>query len=337
MTALKEYDRLECTGLWRSGPAEQRREVVISVGEVTIVLTDIQNRTLAHWSLAAVDVQKHGSDKATLRPGADSEESLEIADRTMLEALLKVQKAIDISRPHPGRLRVILAASSLVIIGLISIFWGPQAVISYASKILPEVKRVQLGDALALRIGQLAGPYCASPEGIRTSKQLVDRLNTTIPLRLSVLPGQRSHPIILPGGHVLLFENMVTTSNDAAVTAGYILSALAANQHYDTVQLYLEQAGPLISLSFIASNDLSQEQVNQIAKIALSQPTRPSPRTALINLFATAQISSGPFARAISSPEAQDLAAQDPFPTGSPYPILADGAWLGLQAICSDM
>ena len=337
MTALKGYDRLECTGLWRSGPAAQRREVVISFGEATIVLTDMQNRALAHWSLAAVDVQKHAGDKATLRPGADSEESLQIADRAMLEALLKVQKAIDRSRPHPGRLRLILAVSSVMIVSVVAILWGPQAVISYASKVLPEVKRIQLGDALALRIGQLAGPYCSSPEGSRTAEKLVARLNTHARLSLSVLPGQRSRPIALPGGKVVLFENMVTTSDDPAVTAGHVLFALAASQNNDPVRLYLEQAGPLISLGLIASNDLSEAQIDQLAKIALSQPAIPVPRTALSNLFAKAEISVSPFAQTLSGAEAQDLTAQDPFPTGSPYPVLADGAWLGLQAICSDM
>ena len=337
MTALKGYDRLECTGLWRSGPAAQRREVVISFGEATIVLTDMQNRALAHWSLAAVDVQKHAGDKATLRPGADSEESLEIADRAMLEALLKVQKAIDRSRPHPGRLRLILAVSSVMIASVVSVLWGPQAVISYASKVLPEVKRIQLGDALALRIGQLAGPYCSSPEGSRTAEKLVARLNTPARLSLSVLPGQRSRPIALPGGKVVLFENMVTAYDDPAVTAGHVLFALAASQNNDPVRLYLEQAGPLISLGLIASNDLSEAQIDQLAKIALSQPAIPAPRTALLNLFAKAEISVSPFARTLSGAEAQDLTAQDPFPTGSPYPVLADGAWLGLQEICSDM
>ena len=109
MTALKEYDRLECTGLWRSEPADQRREVAVSFGEATLVLTDMQNRALAHWSLAAIDLQKYTSDTAILRPGSDSAESLEISDRVMLEALAKVHKAIARNRPHPGRLRLILA------------------------------------------------------------------------------------------------------------------------------------------------------------------------------------------------------------------------------------
>ena len=33
MTALKEYQRLECTGLWKETSDSQRREVLVSFGE----------------------------------------------------------------------------------------------------------------------------------------------------------------------------------------------------------------------------------------------------------------------------------------------------------------
>ena len=337
MTALKEYDRLECTGLWRSGPAEQRREVAVSFGEATIVLTDMQNRPLAHWSLAAIVLKKHSGNKVILRPGSDSGESLEISDRTMLEALTKVQKAIERSRPHPGRLRLILALSIVIVVGMVAAIWGPQAVINYVSTVLPEVKRVQLGDALAQRIGQLAGPYCSNLEGVNTTQKLADRLDTNKKMRLLVLPGQHELPVILPGHKVILFENMVTASDDPEVTAGYILLALAAYEHKDPLQAYLEQAGPLLSLSLVASNDLSDTQINQLAKIALSQPLTPPPQAALLNLFTTSKVSSSAFARIKSSQKAQGLITQDPFLAGSSYPVLTDGAWLGLQAICSDL
>lgn len=303
MTALKAYERLECTGLWRSGPAMQRREVVVSCGQATLILTDMQNRPLAHWSLAAIDVQTHKEDAATLRPAPGSEESLEISDKTMLEALQKVQKAIDRSRPHPGRLRFILAVSSVVLLSFVTLIWGPQAIVSYASNVLPKAKRAQLGGALVERIGQLAGPYCTSPEGIRSAALLVERLAPKAALELRVLPGQRTAPIVLPGGKVILFDNMVGQSDDPAVTAAYVAAAIATLNDADPLGLYLEDAGPFVSISLITSNELSNRQLDQLAKIALSDQRRPA------------------------------SAAQPPAPTA--LPALPDGAWLGLQAICN--
>ena len=337
MTALKEYDKLECTGLWRSGLTEQRREVAVALGESTIVITDMQNHALAHWALAAIDTIKHEGDKVILRPGTGSDESLEISDQAMLEALTKVKRAIERNRPHPGRLRLIFAVAIVTIFVSIAAFWGPQAVVSYASTVLPEVKRVQLANALVERIGQLAGPYCSSPEGRQSAQQLADRLNTDKILQLLILPGYRTFPIMLPGGTIILFENMVAGSDNPAVTAGYILSAFAAYNQSDQLRTYLEQAGPFTAFSLVASNNLSQTQVNQLAKIALSQPLTPAPQTALLNLFKTAEISSSPFAQIKAGSNVKGLILQDPFPAGSPYPVLVDGAWLGLQAICSDI
>ena len=54
MTAFREYERLEATGLWRATPEAQRREVLVSVGEATLTISDFQGRALTHWSLAAI-------------------------------------------------------------------------------------------------------------------------------------------------------------------------------------------------------------------------------------------------------------------------------------------
>ena len=54
-TALTEYARLESGGLWKAGPDAQRREVVVSFGEATLVLSDTAGRPLTHWSLPAVE------------------------------------------------------------------------------------------------------------------------------------------------------------------------------------------------------------------------------------------------------------------------------------------
>ena len=55
MTALSKYDRLEATGLWRATRDTQRREVFVSIGDATLVISDLTDRAVAHWSIAAVE------------------------------------------------------------------------------------------------------------------------------------------------------------------------------------------------------------------------------------------------------------------------------------------
>ena len=40
MTALKDYIRLESTGLWRAGEEAQRRDVYVFVGTASLVIAD---------------------------------------------------------------------------------------------------------------------------------------------------------------------------------------------------------------------------------------------------------------------------------------------------------
>ena len=103
---------------------------------------------------------------------------------------------------------------------------------------------------------------------------------------------------------MIVFYNMVGQSNDPAVTAAYVASAIATLNQVDPLSIFLEDAGPLVSISLITSNELSSRQVDQLAKIALSDQRSPA------------------------------SAAQPPAPP-SHTPALPDGACLGLQAICN--
>mgnify|MGYP006205154343 CR=1 FL=1 len=55
-TALKKYQKLESSGLWREAPELQRREVVVAFGEASLTLSDPRTEAaLSHWSLPAVE------------------------------------------------------------------------------------------------------------------------------------------------------------------------------------------------------------------------------------------------------------------------------------------
>ena len=54
MTALDRYVRLEAVGLWREAPGAPPREVVVSFGNATLLLTDLEERPLGHWAPSSV-------------------------------------------------------------------------------------------------------------------------------------------------------------------------------------------------------------------------------------------------------------------------------------------
>ena len=107
MTALKEYDRLEASGLWRADPTAQRVEVVVSIGDATLTLTDTAERALAHWSLAAVHRKNPSKRPALYAPSdaADEAEELELSDDDMIAAIedaLGVEAKRNLMPMQPG-------------------------------------------------------------------------------------------------------------------------------------------------------------------------------------------------------------------------------------------
>ena len=114
MTALSEYDRLETTGLWREDPTAQLREVVISLGNATLIITTSTDRPLTHWSLPAVERLNPGEMPAIFAPGPEATETLEISETAMISAIEKVRTVLAKRRARPGRLRLFLILAALM-------------------------------------------------------------------------------------------------------------------------------------------------------------------------------------------------------------------------------
>ena len=89
MTALDKYQRLEATGLWRETSEVQRREVIVSMGDASLTISDLQDRPLTHWSIAAIERANPNKRPAVFHPDADPSETLELGDNEaeMIEAI----------------------------------------------------------------------------------------------------------------------------------------------------------------------------------------------------------------------------------------------------------
>ena len=119
MNPIQDFDRLEAMGLWREDGTRQRREVVVSFGKSTLVLTDINNNPLTHWSLASINHLGQSDAGTIFSVDADGDETLEIEDPTMIAAISKIRSSIDAARPRPGRLRFIFRIGAIALFTLL--------------------------------------------------------------------------------------------------------------------------------------------------------------------------------------------------------------------------
>jgi hypothetical protein len=335
MTALKKYQRLEATALWRPSPDAQRREVIVSIGDATLVISDLNDTALTHWSLAAIDRQNPGTRPAIYSPDGDPGETLELADDEdgMIRAIETLRGAIARSRPRPGRLRLwsVLAVSAAV--AAITLLWLPGAMMRHTVAVVPDIKRTEIGLALLDRIERVAGPICLTPDARPVLARLAARLDVQ---RIAVLPAGVRTSLRLPGGLILINRALIEDHEEPEVAAGYILAARVRGELHDPLARMLEGSGPFASLTLLTSGSLAPETLDAYAETLLKEERPDPPEEALLEAFRAAGLRSTPYAyaRDITGETVLGLIEGDPMTGRSAAPVLPDRDWVLLQSVC---
>ncbi|MDV4145303.1 MULTISPECIES: hypothetical protein [Shimia] len=333
-TALTKFERLEASGLWRAAPDAQRRDVIISIGEATLTISDLQDRPLAHWSLPAVSRLNKGKRPAIYAPDGDPGETLELdeSEAHMIEAIESLRAAIDRRRPRPGRLRLVTLSASIASVAALAVFWLPGALLDHTLSVVPDAKRIEIGQELEREMTRLTGEPCRGLLATPALARLAERLDVP---RLGVLRGGVRETLPLPGGTILLNRAIVEDYEEPDVAAGYVLAAKADAAARDPLRLLLEAHGPLTTLRLLTTGALPENTLRAHAEeMALATPPRPESET-LLGLFTKFEVKSTPYAYALdpSGESTLPLIEADPFET-SPRPVLSDGDWVALQGIC---
>lgn len=334
MTALKQFDRLESSGLWREHDAAQRRDVIITFGDASLVISDGQLRALTHWSLAAVSRANPGEVPALYTPDPDSSETLEIEDEVMIEAIETVRRAIARARPRQGRVRLIALAAVATSLLALGVFWLPGALVRHTASVVPTPARAEIGAALLSQITRIAGVPCREADGVDALSRLSARLpgnGGTV-----ILPAGITTATHLPGDIVLLNRALVEDHDDPEVAAGFILAERARAALSDPLERMLRQVGLTATFRLLTTGKLPAEALSAYAQeLPVSDPV-PLPDATLLAAFEQAKLPSSPYAFALdlSGETTLGLIEADPMRGQSPDPVLDDADWVRLQGIC---
>lgn len=335
MVALKKYARLEGSALWRASPQDQRRDVIVSIGDATLIISDLRDRAITHWSLAAVERANPGKRPAIFHPDGDPGETLELAEdeAEMIDAIEKLRHAVERRRPRPGRLRWLGMSLSAAMVAALAIFWLPQALVSHTVSVVPGVKRVEIGDALLSRIERMTGPACADPAGQRALRALRARLGTG---PISIMPGTVTTSLHLPGGHILLDRALVEDFEEPDVAAGYALAEQTRAQATDPLRDMLEHLGTRASFQLLTTGALSSDAMDRYAETLLTRERQPPDTEELLKAFAARSVRSTAYAYAwdVTGETVLPLIEADPMARRDPVLLLSDADWLRLQSIC---
>jgi hypothetical protein len=338
-TALRRYQKLESRGLWRETPQAQLREVVVNLGEASVVLSDPRSGVaVTHWSLPAFERLNPGQTPAVWRPGPDAPETLEIDDPDMISALETVAVVIDRTRHRPGRLRQ--AGTILTVCGVLALLigWMPGAVMRHTAGMLPPATRSDIGRLALGDLARLTGPPCAAPAGQAALDRLALRVfGPDATPGLTVVREGLTDTAHLPGNRLVMVEALLVIPDTPEVAAGYLIAEQLRATAGDGVLRVLRHAGLLATLRLLATGTLDDAALAGHAETLLSAPRPLIADEALLSAFAAAGVPSSPYAYALDPSGETTLALieGDPFAAGPPRPVLADEDWVRLQDICS--
>ena len=341
MTAVDKYLRLECPGLWRAAAAAQLREVVVGLRDATLLLSDPRTgMALTHWSLPAVE-RINGSDLPAIFTAGrlddgEAAETLEVEDPDMIAALDTIHVALVRRRPHPGRLRGVMVVSVLTVVALFAVLWLPGAMIRHTASVLPQATRVQIGKLALADLGRLTGSPCATPLGKRAAATLAQRLSSAGVGEIAVVRDGLAETANLPGGLIVVGQALLDRSEDPEVLAGYLLAEVVRAEQSDPVIPLLTHAGLMATFRLLTTGQLPTGSVALYAEVLLKSPAVTADDERLLDRFATVNLASTTYARAVDPSGETTLALieADPFKGHSPAPILDDNDWVSLQGIC---
>lgn len=327
MTALDGLDRLESPALWSPGDGAPQRAVYVAMGKAELVIQDPDGDTLSHWSLPALVRSNPGTLPARYLPAEGADEDLEIAEQEMVTALDRVTEAVARGRARPGALR---RATGGLIAGFltgVAILWLPGLMRDHAGNVMPAAQRADLGDDMLAELTLLTGAPCASLTGTEALTLLRQRLLPNLPLRFAVLRDLPQPALALPGGLIVLSNDVLVTQDDPDVAAGHVLATAMGATREAPLDRFLDRIGLINLTRFLSSGEIAEDAVTTHVEALLLNPP-PTPKDADLRPgFDGARLAWAPFAAATGRDEGT-------VPPSLMPPALDDTTWQALRGIC---
>jgi elongation factor P hydroxylase len=175
------------------------REVIISFGNATLLLSDQHEEPLSHWAMAATLRIAWDGEIAIYSPDADGRETLEIDDVDMVEAIAQVSRAENVkNRRKPWRIWMTM----LVVLAILGagMYWAPQLVRDQALRMTNAASARQIGLEM---LGALQIEICKEPRADAVRMKLQQRLFPTSDAHL-VIAKNAPAGTVFPGRLLLI-------------------------------------------------------------------------------------------------------------------------------------
>jgi Zn-dependent protease with chaperone function len=252
-------------GIYFDGRTSARHDVLVTLGAAGLKIESSDGTLLADWPYDEIDELSARAIVLRLgRRGSAALERLEVLD-PIFAAAIDVQ-AIHVDRTGALRRRQrrsvigwsVAATVSLVLVA----YFGIPAIASRLTPLVPPALERKLGDAVDMQTRAMldtrsagAGFECGTADsekaGGATLGHMIGRLEAAaglpVPLSVTVVRRDEANAIALPGGHIYVFQGLVTKAETPDEVAGVIAHEIGHVAHRDGTQSVLQAGG----LSFL--------------------------------------------------------------------------------------
>lgn len=295
MTAIDRYTRLEAVGVWRETPEHAPREVVVSFGNATLLLSDFNETPLAHWAMAATQRASFNGKNAIYTPDTEAFETLAISDIEMIDAIAQVSRIT--TQPRASK-----ALGGLVFFVLVLVLmWGgvkyiPPFVHRQAIAITTEDLARKFGIEMLAALDITA---CAFGGANTARDTLIARSFPARDIRLIIVRDQNA-PFVLPGGLLVVNVTQIQAMQTPEQLVVLLTEMVNSNTNRTLTTQLLSGSNFSDLLTYITTGNMSEKRLYEAARQAQS------------NTFSTAL---------------PTYILQNP-------PLLRDQDWVALQNIC---
>jgi Zn-dependent protease with chaperone function len=252
-------------GVYFDGTTSTRHIVTVETMPNALRIVGSDSAMIAEWPYAELRAQSAPDDVMRLRRAGGPELArLEIRDPALIADIGVRADSLDRSGTVERRLRkrvvvwMLAAAVSLVLVAV----FGLPLLSDRIAPLIPLSVEHRLGQTIDAQVRAMLDskssgkPFeCGSTDANRPSRTaldtLVGRLENAaalpIPLKASVVRRREANAVALPGGHIYVFEGLVSQSRSADELASVIAHEIGHVAHRDGTRSLLEAAG----LSFL--------------------------------------------------------------------------------------
>ncbi|MCW1934691.1 hypothetical protein [Pararhodobacter zhoushanensis] len=179
---------------------------------------------------------------------------------------------------------------------------------------------------------------CADPEGRQAMATLRNRVlgsDWRVAVVAGVAGAQAAH---LPGRVIVLGEALIARLDSPEALAGWMVAEAQARATSDPLLDVLDYAGTRATLALLTTGELPEGSVRDYARRRIARTPALPDAEALGSWLDGIGISSTPYALSLPADRSalSQALADRPMVERIPSPLLSDGEWLTLQAICAN-